>query len=634
MNKKILLHFIFFLSVFIAKGQIPFAHEDTIRLIKFSPDNNFLVTSGDDNMVRVWNVNSGDLVKAFKHGYVIKKIYVSSSARYMISGESDHSFCLWNLQSGKALRCLADPDIAGFTPDEKSIVSIEYGNDGKRFARISLMSLDDYQKKTFPHKIYTDSTLGKIHFLDGGKKFLVMHGKTMLVYDVDNSVAKTKHKLKQNNELVALSANQKYYVSKGGKYISEVEGKKSVELQEALKEGLMSSMWFTNRDKNLISVYNNEVSIFETDSGKIQKKIYVKDYLFTLSDDIKYIATTEDGKKLSVKYFNTDEVLHHFVAEDLDAKFGYQNYLLGIKSYKESNYKSSITYFTKAIGKVNDDRIHLFRGRAYLQHGRYEKAIEDFLVYDSVHPKIASLELAKAYAGKGDATNAIAYLKQNLNSPYKERWSTILKDKFFDFLKNNPEWQQFSKEQQLSEADKYALLAEESIKNKNQREALKMLDESVRLEPNNPVWYNMRAKVYLDQGKFEEAVQDYKSEFALDTLKINDVYRNIAMAYTKKNDLAKASLLLNQIVKEDPSQFYLLLDVGEIELTRRNTEKALQAVDKYLTVLPEDDEAYYLRANITEGAASKADIEKAIHYCKLHNKTVPKSYYDLLNTLK
>jgi tetratricopeptide (TPR) repeat protein len=634
MKKKILLQLLSILFISLANGQIPFAHEDTIRLIKFSPDNNFLVTSGDDKMVRVWNVNNGNLVRAFRHGYAINKIFVSTNGRYMLSGENDHSNCLWNLQTGKALRCLPDPDIAGFTPDEKNIVSIEYGNDGKRYARISLMSLENFQKKTFPHKIYTDSTIGAVHFLQGGKKFMIMHGKNMLIYDVDNAVAKSKHKLKHDNELIAISSNQKYYIHQGGKYISEMDGKKSVELQETLKEGLKSSIWFTNRDKNLVSIFNNEILVFETDSGRVIKKMYVKDYKYEISDDLKYIASSEDGKKLTLKYLNTEEAIHHFVAEDLDAKFGYQNYLLGIKSYREENYKFAITYFNKALGKVNDDKILLFRGRAYSKNGRYEKAIDDFLAYDSIYTNAASYDLARAYAGKGDATKAIIFLNKNFNSPYKERWSQIVQDKYFALLKNNPEWQKYSNEQILSEAEKFALSAEESSKRDNGREALKMLNESIRLEPNNATWYNMRAKVNLDLGKFEDAVNDYRREFALDSLRRNEVYRNIALAYTKKGDLAKASLLLNEIVKEDSSQFYLLLDVAEIELTRRNTTKALEAVNTYLSMLPEDDEAYYLRANILEGKSSKADIEKAIHLSKLHNKPVPKKYVELLNSLK
>ena len=77
-----------------------------------------------------------------------------------------------------------------------------------------------------------------------------------------------------------------------------------------------------------------------------------------------------------------------------------------------------------------------------------------------------------------------------------------------------------------------------------------------------------------------------------------------------------------------------MADSGQIEKERYNTKGAMKAINEYLKVMPDDDEAYFVRAGIEEESLAKADLNKAIKLCKANKKEVPREYYLLLSSIK
>lgn len=637
MKKNLLLYIIFFLGFTTSFAQDQevhpnVAHQDTIRLIKFSPDHSFILTAGDDDMVRLWDVRKGNMLRAFKHGYDIQKIYIHPAGNLMITGDNKYSNCLWDLEEGKVLKCLSGQIIEGFTPDGKSIIVVEYGNDGKRYASLSFISLENYQKKFFPHKIYTDGSMGKIYFFKNDQNFLITQEKKLLEFNPEKGILKEKYALKEKQDLIAFTSDQKHYTLPGDKQIYELKkNKKTVDLEEPMKSGKGSYFWFMDGSKKLVSVYNKEITIFETDSGKVVKKIFPEGYMYAVSEDLKLMAAT-DGKNLLLKNPESGEVLFNYVAEDLIKRTGYQNFLKGVKSFNEEDYTRAINFFTKSIGAIKNDKIYLYRGKAFLYSEKYEKAIEDFLKDERIHPGRSSLDLSKAFAAKGNPQKSVEYLKKHLNSPFKERWTKIVEDKYFEEISSDTIWQNFVQQQVVTDAERSALSSEEKIKRKEFKEALNLVSNSIKQEPSNPDWYGLRAKIRLELGHYGEAVNDYKKELSLDAKRKNSVYKNIAVVFARKGDLKRSSMLLEEIARTDSSQFHFLLDVAEIELERYDREKALEVIDTYLGVLPDDDEAYYIKANILDGEEAKAAIKKAIDLCKAQNKKVPQEYQDFLKS--
>ena len=640
MRKKLLSYILLFFlgigcSMTFAQDQEAYpkvAHQDTIRLIKFSPDHSFILTAGDDGMVRLWDVRKGNMLRAFKHGYDIHKVYIHPTGNLMISSDNKYSNCLWDLEEGKVLKCLSGQIVEGFTPDGKNMIVVEYGNDGKRYAALSFISLDGYQKKNFPHKIYTEGSIGKIYFFKGDHNFLITQDKNLLEFNSEKGIVKEKYSLKDKQDLVAITSDQKYYTLPGDKQIYDLKkNKRTVDLEEPMKAGTGSYFWFMDEDKKLVSVYNKEITIFETDSGRVVKKLFPEGNMYAVSEDLKLMAVT-DGKNLSLKNPESGEVLYNYVAEDLIKRTGYQNYLKGLKSFNEQDYRRAIDFFTKSLGAIRNDKIYLYRGKAFLYSDKYDKAIEDFLKDERMHPGRSSLDLSKAFAARGNTHQSVEYLKKHLKSPYRERWTKIVEDKFFNNISNDTIWQNFIQQQLVSDAEKLALSSEEKIRRNEFKEALGLVNASIKHEPANPDWYGLRAKIKLELGHYAEAVSDYKRELALDSKRKNSVYKSIAIVFARKGDLKRSSMLLEEIARKDTSQFHLLLDVAEVELERYDRKKALEVIDEYLSILPDDDEAYYIKANILDGEGAKEAIKKAIELCKVQNKKVPQKYQDFLKS--
>lgn len=79
----------------------------TARSLVFTPDGRRLVTGGDDHIIRVWNVDTGQqLFSLSGHASAIKGLAVKSDGSMLVSASDDQTIKLWNLGNGQELRTL------------------------------------------------------------------------------------------------------------------------------------------------------------------------------------------------------------------------------------------------------------------------------------------------------------------------------------------------------------------------------------------------------------------------------------------------------------------------------------------------------------------------------------------------
>jgi WD40 repeat protein len=310
MKKTILLYLLMFQVNFLFAQEAEVAHEKNINLITFSPDNSLIITGGEDKTVKVWETTTGRMQKSFTHSYQIKRIFISRNASHMVTGNGNFYHCLWSLQDGKAIRCFLDQQIEGFTPDGKYIIAIGYGNDGHKFANFSLIDIETFERIEFPHKIYVDTVVHDLAMTSDSKTILIATGnKTMYVIDKNDPEKKIKHKLKNETSWIALSPDNKHFVTEGSKYVYEVKSYKPfLELEQSIPSGV-SSLTYSNDGKMLLSVYNKHLDIFGMDSGKVIKRHTFNDVKnFGVSSDGKYVAYTKDGKRLNIRKLDGDTI--------------------------------------------------------------------------------------------------------------------------------------------------------------------------------------------------------------------------------------------------------------------------------------------------------------------------------------
>lgn len=112
------------------------AHKEGVSSIVFSPDAQRLASGGNDNNVRLWDVQTGRLAHTFEgHRRAISSLAFSPDGQILASGSFDQSLKLWDVPARKLKLALGEHpsgQVKGvsFSPDGKLLASA--GADGVR----------------------------------------------------------------------------------------------------------------------------------------------------------------------------------------------------------------------------------------------------------------------------------------------------------------------------------------------------------------------------------------------------------------------------------------------------------------------------------------------------------------------
>ncbi|MCU0524899.1 MAG: protein kinase [Elainella sp. Prado103] len=102
-------------------------HNRGVNTITISPDGRTLVSGSDDYTVRVWSFLNGALLGALTgHNRDVNAVAISPDGKLLISGGEDRTIRLWSMSTGALLKTLAE--VAGM------IKTIAISPDGKRLA--------------------------------------------------------------------------------------------------------------------------------------------------------------------------------------------------------------------------------------------------------------------------------------------------------------------------------------------------------------------------------------------------------------------------------------------------------------------------------------------------------------------
>lgn len=90
-------------------------HSLLISSTAITPDGKYIVSGGWDNKIKIWELESGSLVKEFeehegnlnkeKEGFV-NSVAISPDGKYIVSGSGDNTIKVWRLEDGSWVRTL------------------------------------------------------------------------------------------------------------------------------------------------------------------------------------------------------------------------------------------------------------------------------------------------------------------------------------------------------------------------------------------------------------------------------------------------------------------------------------------------------------------------------------------------
>lgn len=99
-------------------------HTDEVQRITFSPDGKTLASGGKDEVIRLWDVESGELKHTFAgHALSIDFLKYPYDGNMIVSKGGDNNICVWNASSGELLNIISDV--------EDGATNLDFANDGE-----------------------------------------------------------------------------------------------------------------------------------------------------------------------------------------------------------------------------------------------------------------------------------------------------------------------------------------------------------------------------------------------------------------------------------------------------------------------------------------------------------------------
>lgn len=96
------------------------SHDKAVLHVGFSPDGSLLVSTGADNLVKLWQVAGGSLVRTFKgHKDKVMMADFSPDGKLLVSASADKTARIWEVATGKQLQVLEDKPPKKMTEEEE-----------------------------------------------------------------------------------------------------------------------------------------------------------------------------------------------------------------------------------------------------------------------------------------------------------------------------------------------------------------------------------------------------------------------------------------------------------------------------------------------------------------------------------
>lgn len=110
-------------------------HDGPVRSVSFSPNGQLVLSGGDDNTIRLWDIATGENVKTLRgHGSAVRACQFSPDGQWVLSGGQDQRVRLWNVAGYQEVRVL---HATVFEGHEDAVLSARFSSDGRQIVTAS-----------------------------------------------------------------------------------------------------------------------------------------------------------------------------------------------------------------------------------------------------------------------------------------------------------------------------------------------------------------------------------------------------------------------------------------------------------------------------------------------------------------
>jgi Tol biopolymer transport system component len=152
-------------------------HDYNVHSVAISPDGQRLVSSSDDNTIKIWQLSTGRELRTIKGDSVcFNRVAINPDGQTFVSGSDDNRIKIWQLNTGRELRTL--------TGHSKSVISVVISPDGQTLVSGS----DDNKIKIW--QLSTGRELRTLTGHSGGVSSLAISpdGQTLVSADLEGII--------------------------------------------------------------------------------------------------------------------------------------------------------------------------------------------------------------------------------------------------------------------------------------------------------------------------------------------------------------------------------------------------------------------------------------------------------------
>jgi len=163
-------------------------HTSHVISVAFSPDGTLLVSGSHDCSIKLWDVQTGGVVKTFCHTEKILSVSISVGNTMIVSGSADKTICLWNIGTGECHVIKGHNShitTVSFSPTNPQLL-LSASNDG------TVQKWD-----TDGHKIGPPIPGSHVAFSPDGTQFVSSKESAVTIWDTDSGAAVAEFHLAQ-----------------------------------------------------------------------------------------------------------------------------------------------------------------------------------------------------------------------------------------------------------------------------------------------------------------------------------------------------------------------------------------------------------------------------------------------------
>jgi WD40 repeat protein len=231
-------------------GQLKTNEPIAVRQLVFSPDGQRLMAIANDFTIRLWDVQTGEMLHALRgHEATVQQAQFSSNGESIVSASWDRTVRIWSTTTGETLRTIHHPDAvnsARFSPNHQYIITA--GWDG--IARVFKANTGEQKFLLARHQ---QAVLDAEFSPDGQRAVTAGADGTAYLWEMQTGTAEAELRLPQTNEPLSLLQAS---FSPDGQYVATLSKDGRVHLWAATWEMLLK----LSRDRSLRQLTPDECS--------------------------------------------------------------------------------------------------------------------------------------------------------------------------------------------------------------------------------------------------------------------------------------------------------------------------------------------------------------------------------------